>query len=163
MKNLSIIVAVTDNGVIGTDPPRNLWKAEADHAYFQNVTAGHTVIMGRKTLEAMGGPMPDRRNIVITSQADFAAPGCEVAHSIAEALQLADDDQESFVIGGGGIYAQALPFVDKLYITEIHGVVDGTVKFIFDPNEWTEVSRDEHPSDAENEFPYSFVVYVRKN
>jgi dihydrofolate reductase len=163
MKNLSIIVAVTDNGVIGTDPPRNLWKAEADRAYFQRVTAGHTVIMGRKTLEAMGGPMPDRRNIVITTQADFSVPGTEVAHSVAEALQLADEDHESFVIGGGGIYTQTLPFVDKLYITEIHGVAEGNVTFTFDPTEWGEVSREEHPADADNDFPYSFVVYVRKS
>jgi dihydrofolate reductase len=160
MKNLSIIVAVTDNGVIGTDPPQNLWKAEADHAYFQRITAGHTVIMGRKTFDAMGGPMPDRRNIVITSQTDFAAAGCEVVHSIKEALQLIDNNQESFVIGGGGIYAQALPFVDKLYITEIHGVVEGSVTFTFEHSEWTEVSREEHPADADNEFPYSFVVYT---
>jgi len=127
---VSIIVAMSRNGIIGRD---NVipWKIPADLARFRELTLGHTLIMGRKTFESIGRALPGRRNIVVSRQADYVAKGVVVAGSLPEALQLADGEDEIFICGGGEIYEQALPFAERIYLTLLDCEVDGDTRFPF--------------------------------
>lgn len=156
----SIIAAASRNNVIGKDN-KLPWRLPADLAHFKELTLGHTVILGRKTFESIGRPLPNRRNIVITRNKNFKPEGVEVVHSIEEALSLADDDNEVFVIGGEEIYKQALPLVDKVYLTKVQAEVDGDAYFPELGDEWKEVSKIENKADEENEYDYDFLEYIR--
>ena len=159
---ISIIAALAENRVIGNGNALP-WRLPNDLRRFRRLTTGHAVIMGRKNYESIGKPLPGRRNIVITRQPDYAAPGCRMAHSLEEALAAAGDDPEIFVIGGAEVYAQALPRARRLYLTLVHGAVAGDVLFPqLDWSEWTELDRERHEPDDQHAYAYSFVTFERK-
>ncbi|GAB3888190.1 dihydrofolate reductase [Spirosoma agri] len=168
---ISLIAAVAQNGVIGNnnDMP---WHLPDDFAFFKRKTLHHPIIMGRKSLDALGKPLPKRTNIVITRNPDFSASGVTVVHTLDDALAEAkgamqtDSDllsDEIFVIGGAEIYTIALPLATTLYLTEIHKAYEGDAVFpSFDKDEWQEVSRQPHPSDERHAVSFDFVEYDRK-
>ncbi len=161
---LSIIAAVANNNVIGNNN-RLIWHMPADLKFFKNKTLGHTMIMGRKTFESIGKPLPGRKTIVITGQENYNAHGCEIADSFKEALKLAKDDGEVFVVGGAEIYNQAINhyYTKTIYITRIFANFDGDTFFPeLDPNEWEIIERDDFEPDDKNKYPYSFMIYKRK-
>ncbi|MBL8512123.1 MAG: dihydrofolate reductase [Betaproteobacteria bacterium] len=162
---MNLIVAHTRNRVIGLAGGMP-WHLPADLAYFKRTTLGHPVIMGRKTFESIGRPLPGRRNVVVSGQADFAPAGVEVCRSLAEALRVVGDEvpehQVPFVIGGASLYAAALPLAKRLYVTEIDAELAGDTFFPpLTPGEWREVSRELRPADAANGYDLAFVVLER--
>ncbi len=160
---LSLIAAMAQNGVIGRGNQLP-WRLPADLKHFKTVTMGKPVIMGRKTWESIGRPLPGRTNIVVTRNPYFLASNCLVAHSIEEALEIAHDngEEEVFILGGGEIYAQSMPYWDRLYITEIDLETEGDVFFPeWDESEWRERRREAHPPDEKNPYPYTFRVLER--
>ena len=169
---LSLISAVAKNGVIGVANTL-LWDLPADMKHFRTTTSGHTVIMGRKTYESIGRPLPNRKNIVITRDASYMKDGIDVVNSLEEAIRLVtlehgkgfeenQDEVEAFVIGGGEIYKQAIDKAQKLYITEVHQDFEGDTLFPeIDKAIWKEVSREDHTEDDTNKIPYSFVEYKK--
>lgn len=163
MAEIVIIVAVAQNRVIGKDN-RLIWNIPEDMAHFKALTAGHTVLMGRKTWESLPPrfrPLPGRRNIVISRQPDYAAPGAELAHSLDSALTLAASDETVFVIGGADIYRQTLPLAKRLEITEVELSPDGDSWFPEIPaDEWLLIAK-ERPA-KQNETLFSFLTYQRK-
>ena len=160
---LTLIAAVSENGVIGRGG-RVPWHLSDDLRRFKRVTGGHTVIMGRRTFESIGEePLPGRRNIVVTRQADYSPRGVIVAHSLGHALEEAGSDESVFVVGGGEIYREALPHADRLDLTIVHAEVEGDAFFPeFDESGWRLVSDERHEADGRNEFPHSFRVYERR-
>ncbi|HEV7381630.1 MAG TPA: dihydrofolate reductase [Dyadobacter sp.] len=160
----SIIVAVSGNGVIGKDN-QLIWRLPDDLKRFKALTLGHPMIMGRKTFESIGKPLPGRTSIVVTRNADFAADGVIIAHSLQDALTEARkiEEQEVFIIGGGELYKQSLSLADKLYITEVNTVTDGDTFFqITDPTQWDEIERTVHQADDRHSFSFNFVNYSKK-
>ena len=150
---LSMIVAMAKGRAIGRDGGL-LCHMPADMRHFKSVTTGHTVVMGRRTFDSLPkGALPDRRNIVVTRNLGFTADRVEVAHSLDEALALAEGDGEVFVIGGAQIYSEALPFAKRLYLTEIDAEIMR--------DEWEEVSCEKHPADDRNPYPFTFVTLRR--
>lgn len=157
---LSIIVAVAQNGVIGGEN-RLLWHIPDDLKRFKQLTSGHSVIMGRKTYESIGRPLPNRRNIVITRNSALQLSGCELVGSLEEALNLTKNEDEVFVIGGGEIYRQALPLARMVYLTRVWENFSGDTHFPdLDPVSWELIS-DEKKSPAKGP-GYSFRIYRRK-
>jgi dihydrofolate reductase len=158
---LALIVAMDEQGVIGRDNDLP-WRLSADLQYFRKITMGKPIIMGRSTHESIGRPLPGRRNIVITRQQDFQAPGCEVVFSIEQALEVCKDEAEAMIMGGASLYEQTLPLVDTLYLTRVHAQVEGDTWFpAWSEQDWQLVSRDDHQADDKNEFDYSFLQYQR--
>jgi dihydrofolate reductase len=160
---VSLIVAMARNRVIG-DAGRLVWRLPADLRFFKRTTMGHHVLMGRKTWDSIGRPLPGRTFVVITRQHDFSAPGCHVAHSLEDALALARaaGEDEAFVIGGAEIYALALPLADRIYLTRVDASFPGDTSFPdLDAAAWTERSREPHDPDADNPWPYAFTVLER--
>jgi dihydrofolate reductase len=163
---VSAIAALSKNRVIGrnNDLP---WKLPDDMKFFMETTKGHHVIMGRKNYDSLRGkfkPLPDRTNVVITRQPDFQAPGCIVLHDIKDGLQIAknNEEHECFIIGGSEIYKLAMPFTNRLYLTEIHAVVDGDTFFPeFDQKDWKEISRKHHAADDRHVYSFDFVIYEK--
>lgn len=163
--NISLISAVAQNGVIGRDNDLP-WHLPDDFAFFKRKTSHHPIIMGRKSLEALGKPLKNRTNIVITRNQDFSAEGVVVVHTLEDALNQAKavNQEEIFVIGGAEIYAMALPVATTLYLTEIHKAYEGDAYFpSFDKADWQEVSRHAHPADERHEAAFDFVEYERKS
>lgn len=158
--SISVIAAVARNRVIGKDNALP-WRLPPDLRRFRALTTGHPIIMGRKTHDSLGRALPQRRNVVISRNPDFAAAGCEVAPSLGAALELcAGGAGEVFVIGGAEIFAQALPMAARLYMTEVHADAEGDVRFPeFDARQWRETARERHSSEAG--FSYEFVDYER--
>ncbi len=155
---ISIIVAVAENGVIG-DGERMPWHISADLKHFKEITTGHSVIMGRKTFESLGRPLPNRRNIVITRDVTYTAVGVEVVHSLEEAIALTKDN-DNFIIGGGEIYRQAMPFADRLYITHIRATFEGKTTFPeIDEKHWHIVEQSE--TFEENGIRFEYITYER--
>jgi dihydrofolate reductase len=161
-RNISIIVAVAENNAIGKDN-RLLWHLSGDLRRFKKLTTGHTLIMGRNTfLSLPGGPLPNRRHIVITDRKGETFPGCESACSIEEALKLAGDREECFVIGGGMVYAQFLPIAGKLYLTRVHYTFEGDTYFPeIDFSQWKAVASEKVEAGEKNEYAHTFTEYVR--
>ena len=156
-----LIAAVARNGVIGRGG-RLPWRMPADLARFKRLTLGHTVLMGRRTWESLGRPLRGRRNVVLTRDASFAEPGCEVVHSVEEGRALADGGDELFVIGGASVYAAFLPFADRLLVTHIDADVPGDAVFpAIDPRAWRLVEETPGSVDAANPLPHRFVEYER--
>ena len=167
MTHLAIIVAVADNGAIGKGDALP-WKLSEDMQYFKRVTMGKPIVMGRKTYESIGKPLPGRTNIVISRNAAFSAEGVEIAHSLDEALAVAnrvavrDGAQEILVIGGAQIYSATIPSADTLYITEVHANVEGdTVLCDIEWKFWRETARDYRAAKPPDTCDYSFVCYER--
>jgi len=163
MTELTIIVAVDAKLGIGVNNTL-AWHLPEDLIRFKQITTGHTIIMGRKTYESIGRPLPNRRNIVLTRQAGWQASGVEVVHTLQQAMALAresDNDAQAYVIGGADIYAQALPLCSKLLVTEIHHDVHCDTFFpAIDKNIWHEVERVTQHSEK-NAFDYAFVTYKK--
>lgn len=158
---LSIIVAVAENQVIGNNNDL-IWHISADLKHFKQLTSGHTVVMGRKTFESIGKPLPNRRNIVISRNPDFHPEGCEMALSIEEALRLAENEEEVFIIGGGTIYREMWDKADRLYLTLVHTVAEGDTSVpAVDPKLWQLVERQDFKAGEKDDFDYSFVNYRR--
>ena len=158
---ISLIVAVAENGIIGTGGTMP-WHITEDFRHFKAVTLGHSVVMGRKTYESIGRPLPRRRNIVITRNSNLCIEGCEMATSLEGALTMCEGEEEVFVIGGGEIYRQAMPLAHKLYITHVGVRAEGDTRFPdIDPTVWHEVRREEFERGSEFPHPFSFVDYER--
>ncbi|QOR65155.1 dihydrofolate reductase [Cytobacillus suaedae] len=158
---ISLLVAMDNNRLIGKDNDLP-WHLPADLAYFKLVTMGHSIIMGRKTFDSIGRPLPGRENIIITRNKEYKADGCKVIHSIEEVLELNQNDKELFIIGGAEIFKEVLSHADRLYITEIDAVFEGDIFFPdFPLNEWQIISSEKGPKDEKNPYDYHFVVYER--
>ena len=161
---VSLIVAVSGNGVIGRDGGLP-WRLSADLKHFKKTTMGHHLIIGRRTWDEVGKPLAGRTMVVVTRSRHFAPEGVQVAHSLEEALDIAHNDNEPFIGGGAHIYRMALEnnLVNRLYITRVHAEIDGDTFFPeFDLDEWELVSEEHHKADERNQYPYSFLVYERK-
>jgi dihydrofolate reductase len=157
---VTIIVAIAENYAIGKNN-QLLWHMPADLKHFKQTTSGHTVIMGRKTYDSVGKPLPNRRNIIITRQ-EITIPGCEVVKSVEEALELCSNEEEVFIVGGAEIYKLAMPKTDRIYLTIIHHSFDADTFFPeIDYMEWKEVSREDHPADEKHKYAYSFITLER--
>ena len=159
---LSIVVAMGGNRLIGKDNHLP-WHLPADLAFFKKLTTGNTILMGRKTFDSIGRPLPSRRNIIITRNTNIEITGCEVVNSIEEALSLSQGETEVMVIGGAKLYQQILPIADRLYITQVEGEFDGDTYFPhYDENDWLEVSCESHQPDEKNKHAYHFIILKRK-
>ena len=156
----SVIVAVAENGVIG-DQNRLLWHIAEDLRRFKAITSGHPVIMGRKTWESLGRPLPNRTNVVITRQ-ELALEGCTVVHSLAEALALFPAEEEVFIIGGAQIYAEAMPLADRFYLTRVgHAYAGDTLFPAWEERDWQLVASESFPCGADYPYPFVFERYER--
>lgn len=158
------IVAAAKNGVIGKDNDIP-WYLPADLKYFKKTTMGNPIIMGRKCFNSIGRPLPKRTNIVVTRNPFLAISNAFVVHSLVEALELAssEEPEAAFIIGGGEIYKQSMPFLDRIYYTEVDLEVEGDVYFPeVDEKEWQLISEEAHLPDEKNEHAYSFKVFERK-
>jgi dihydrofolate reductase len=159
---LSLIVAMTPQRVIGANNAMP-WHLPADLAFFKATTLGHPIVMGRKTWESIGRPLPGRHNIVVTRDPTFQAAGCTVVHSIEGALLAAGDHPEIFVIGGAGLYESVMEATHRIYLTLIHGDIPGDTRFPeINPGDWEETSRLERPKDDRNAYDLSFIVLDRR-
>jgi dihydrofolate reductase len=159
---LSLIVARARNGVIGRGNALP-WKLPEDLAFFKRTTMGHPVIMGRRTWESIGRPLPGRRNIVVTRDPRWKADGAERASSIDAALSACRAAPQAFVIGGAQLYAAALPLADGVFVTEIDRDIDGdTVLPDLDPADWVETARDVQRPGGPDALPFAFVHYARR-
>ena len=159
---ISLIVALARNRVIGRDNQLP-WRLSADLQHFKRLTMGKPIVMGRKTCESIGRPLPGRTNIVVTRDSSFSAAGCRVVHSIDEALVAAGGADEVMIMGGENLYSQLLPRADRLYLTEVQADVSGDAWFPeFDQTQWQELERESHRADEKNEFDYDFVVLTRR-
>jgi dihydrofolate reductase len=160
---ISAIVAISNNRVIGND--NNIpWYLPADLKYFKKRTLNHHIIMGRKTFQSIGRPLPKRSNVILTRDPFFIASNCLIAHSLEHALNIAKDngEAEAFIIGGGQIYELAMPFVDKIYLTEVDLEVEGSVKFpVLPEQDWKETWAEAHQADEKNEYDYVFKIFER--
>lgn len=164
---LSLLVAMAKNRVIGRDN-KLPWHLPADLKHFKFLTMGQTIVMGRKTYESIGKPLPGRVNIIITRQEGYEVPGATVVSSIDDALLMCEKirsiNGENFIIGGEELYRQTLKICQRIYITEIQRDFEGDVHFPeVDPNEWEETQRDKHISENDTNLEYHFVVLDRKS
>lgn len=159
---ISIIAAMDRNRVIGRNNQMP-WYLPADFKYFKRITLGKPIIMGRKTYDSIGHPLPGRRNIIISHNAHLQIPDCEVLPSLEKALKLFEyknkNEDEVFIIGGASLFEQALPFANRLYFTFIDGDFAGDTYFPeWQQKDWQEMNRDSHKADASNPYNYHFVV-----
>ncbi|MDQ0162784.1 dihydrofolate reductase [Bacillus alveayuensis] len=160
---ISFIFAMDRNRLIGQNNQLP-WHLPADLKYFKNMTMGHKIVMGRKTFESIGRPLPGRENIVLSTNRHFHPEGCQVFYSMDEFLTFANKHQEEeiFVIGGANIFEKLLPYADRLYITEIDEQFTGDTYFPpFNLEEWKKISSIEGTVDKKNIYPHRFVIYER--
>jgi dihydrofolate reductase len=158
----SLIVAYDRNHLIGGNNTL-LWQGEmnADIKRFRMITTGNVIIMGRKTYDSIGKPLPNRQNIVITRK-KLLIPGIQIAHSLKEAYDMSEPGKEMYIIGGGQIFNQSLNDVDKILVTEIDAGFIGDIYFPKLPNSWKEESRENHKSDEKNKYDYAYVAYSKQ-
>jgi dihydrofolate reductase len=160
---ISIVVIVTENGAIGKDNAL-LVRLPDDLKYFKAITMGKPIVMGRKTHDSIGRPLPGRMNIVISRQADLAIDGCTVVASLTDAIKAAGDVAEIAIVGGADIYRQALPLANTLYLTQVHASLAGDV--FFPPlvaSHWRETHREDHAADERHAYPFSFITLERQS
>ena len=158
---VSLIVAVDENNGIGKDNQLP-WHLPADLKHFKALTTGHPIIMGRKTFESIGKALPDRHNIVVSSQKDYLAEGASVVSSLKDAFALCGEDEEVFVIGGAQVFEHALPLANYLYLTLIHHSFSADTFFPeIKPASWIELESITHKPDEKNSFAYTFIKYIR--
>ena len=162
MKKISIIVAIANNFAIGLNN-QLLWHIPADLKRFKKITSGHQVIMGKLTyLSLPVRPLPNRINIVITDNREELFEGCTTVYYIDEALHLCNEQEESFIIGGGSVYRQFLPLCNKLYITMVHKDFEADTYFPrFDMDQWKLIEKEDHEPDGINDFSYSFLTFEK--
>jgi dihydrofolate reductase len=158
---IAFIVAMTDDRVIGRGNQLP-WHLPADLAHFRRLTLGKPIVMGRRTFESIGRPLPERHNIVLTRDPGFQPQGCTVTHDLDAALAAAGAAEELMVIGGADIFRLFLPLADRLYLTQVHAEIPGDVFFpALDEDEWIERDRDEHGVGPRNEYPLTYLTYER--
>lgn len=159
---ISLIAAIGKNNEIGKKNGL-LWNLPADMKHFRDLTKDHTVIMGQKTFESIGKPLPNRKNIVLTKDDSFKKEGIEIVHSLEELYNILTETEENFVIGGGQIYKLLIEKADKLYITHVDASFPDADTFFPEiiPIVWNEVSHEEHKPDEKNPFGYTFSVYKK--
>ena len=158
---ISLILAMAENGVIGRGGTLP-WHLPDDLRRFKKLTTGHTVVMGRKTFEAIGKPLPDRRNVVLTRNRAYCRYGVLVLHDLSEALRGAGEADEIFVAGGAEIYRQLIQKADRVYQTLVHAIVEGDTSFEgFDVSEWNLMEEEFHEADTSHAYPFSFRFYIR--
>jgi dihydrofolate reductase len=155
---IKIIVATSRNKVIG-DSNSLIWYLPADLKRFKEITTGNTIVMGRKTYESIGKPLPNRRNIVITRDVDYEVDGCEIVNSLEEALMISN--QNCFIIGGGEIYKQSMGIADQIYLTLVHEDFEGDTTFPEIGSEWKMVTSQDFEPDEKNKHKYSFIEYMK--
>jgi len=157
---VSIVVAISENHAIGKDN-QLLWHLPKDLKHFKEITSGGTVIMGRKTYDSVGRPLPNRRNIIITRQ-QIEITGCEVVNSLQAALDLCRGTEEVFIVGGAEIYKQAMTLTDRIYLTIVHANIEGDTYFPeINADIWKETERADHEADEKNALPFSFITLER--
>ncbi|MBA4381013.1 MAG: diacylglycerol kinase [Sideroxydans sp.] len=159
--SVSIIVAMSRNHTIGIKNTLP-WRCPEDLKHFKAQTMGHHMIMGRKTFDSIGKTLPGRTTVVVTRDKQLMIEGCLMAHSLAEAIDLCSEDEETFIVGGADIYAQSLALADRLYITEIQQDVEGDAHFpAFDKSAWQEIAREVRSQESPQPLHYHFVTYQR--
>ncbi len=159
--SISIIVAVSENGVIGKDN-QLLWHLSGDLKRFKALTTGHTIVMGRNTFLSIGRALPNRRNVVLSNTMKSGeVENVEVFSSIEDLEKSLSKDEEVFIIGGGKVYKQFLPLATKVYLTRVYTVVDGDTTFPELGEEWKEVAREKMSADEKNEYDYDFIDYIK--
>ncbi len=159
---ISLVVAASINNVIGSDGGLP-WHLPDDLRHFKRLTTGKPVVMGRRTFESIGRPLPDRRNIVMTRDPDYAAAGCEVVSSVSEALDLVGHAEEVMVIGGGQVYRDFLARADRIYLTRVRANVEGDTYFPeIDAAGWQLVSSEHHAADAKHDYAFDLMVFERR-
>lgn len=162
MNKLSIVVAISENNAIGKDN-QLLWHLPADLKHFKEITSGHTIIMGRKTYESIGRPLPNRRNVVITRQPDLQIENIEVVNSLQEAISLCENEDEVFIIGGAEIYKHAISLTDRIHLTTVHQEYEADAFFPkLNADEWLEINQEYHAADEKNSVAYTFSTLERK-
>jgi len=159
---LSIIVAVGNNGVIGKDNTL-IWHLPGDLQYFKNLTMGKPIIMGRKTFESIGKPLPGRTSVIVTHNKNYKAEGCIIAHTLEDALKKIDTKcEEAFIIGGAEIYKQSLPIADKIYMTRVYEDFEGDTFFpSINSSTWQLITKTPMPVDEKNKYPYGFLIFKK--
>ena len=160
---ISIIAAMDRNRGIGVDN-KLPWRLSADLKRFRELTMGHHIIVGRKTFESIGRPLPGRRMIVVTRDGNYKAEGCDVAHSVEDAINLARERGESelFICGGGEIYSQSIGIADRMYLTFVDAEVAADTFFPeFDQREWSERESFYQPADEKNQYAFNFKLMIR--
>ncbi len=159
---ISLLFAVAENGVIGRDGDLP-WRLPADLKRFKRLTIGHVIIMGRKTFDSIGRPLPKRRSIVITRDSAWHHDGVTAVRSLEEALEQADGEEEVFVVGGAEIYALAWPRADRVYLTRVHAEVEGDVRLPdFDFSDWQLTGSETHPADDRHAYSFTFERWERR-
>lgn len=159
---IALIVAMDEARVIGKNNALP-WHLPADLKHFKQLTMGKPIIMGRKTFESIGKPLPGRTNIIITRDTQYQVDNCRVVHSLKEAFSAAEGADEVMIIGGSQLFEQALPVAERIYLTEIHARFEGDTCFPeLMQGEWREISRHTHAPDDRNHYPYSFIVLERQ-
>ena len=158
---ITLIVAAAENNAIGKDN-KMPWHLPNDFKYFKKNTLEHSVVMGRKTFESIGKPLPERRNIILTRDMNYTHEEVDVANSVQEVQNYCRDEREIFIIGGAEIYKQTLPLADKVLLTRVHTTINGDAYFpeLLD-HEWNLVSAEKHEKDEKHAFDYTFEVYKR--
>ena len=158
---IALVAAMAENRVIGRNNQLP-WRIPADLKHFKRLTMGKPIIMGRKTYESIGRPLPGRDNIVITGDSGYRAEGCQVVHSIGQAVQAAGAAEEVMIVGGAELYRQTIADADRLYLTLVKAEVEGDAWFPeIDRRQWREVEREAHRADASNQYDYAFLVLDR--
>ncbi len=160
--NISIIVAISENNVIGKDNTL-IWHMSSDLKRFKMLTMNHHIIMGRKTFEPIGKPLPGRISIIISKQKNYQVEGCIVVNSLEEAIEKAKNDTEIFIIGGASIYKEAMDYANKIYLTEIHHSFEGDTFFPkIEPEKWIVKDKEDFEADEKNPYPHSFMICEKK-
>ena len=154
---ISIIVASSENNVIGVDNTRP-WHLPDDLKFFKNLTSGNAIIMGRKTYDSIGRPLPNRTNIIVTRNTDYKQEGCVVCNSLEEAVNAAEG--KGFIIGGAEIYRQSIALADRIYLTKVHTVIEGDAYFEM-PEGWQVIEKTFHPADEKHKFDFEFLTYEK--
>jgi dihydrofolate reductase len=163
MPKLTIIVAVADNGVIGSGNQLP-WRLPDDLKRFKALSLGKPIVMGRKTYDSIGRPLPGRLNIIVSRRGDLQIPGCTIVSSVTEAIAAAGDVDEIVIVGGADIYRQLLPRVQTIHLTRVHANVDGDVYFPeLGPGEWRERTSEYHPADERHAHAFTFSELERVN
>ena len=159
---ISIIAAIAENNALGKDN-QLIWHLPADLKRFKKVTLNHHIIMGRKTFESLGKPLPNRTTIIITRNKNYQVEGCIVVNSLKQALEAAKSDQNPYILGGAEIYKQAIEIADELDLTFVHHKFEADAFFPeIDTTIWKETLREDFKADEKNKYDYSFVTYLKK-
>lgn len=161
---LILVAAVAENNALGKSN-QMIWHLPDDFKHFKNLTSHHYIIMGRKTFESFPRPLPNRKHIIVSRQQNYnVSENCIVVNSLSQAIELVKNETEVFVIGGGEIYAQALPYADKIELTRVHNVFEADTFFPeFSSDEWKLVKEEFHPTDEKHQYPFTFQTFIRKN